>query len=539
METRRHAALTVGMVALLVLSACTQGAPTTASPTAATSAATVSDQTITIALSTVSTFRQLDPHDGAPESSVLGNMYEKLVSLAPGTYEPRPSLAESWQIGESTTTNATYVFKLKRGVKFHDGSEMKSSDVKVSFGRMLSIGRAFGFENLRLIERIDTPDDYTVSFTVKSGGAPFMKVASLVFITSGAAVQAHTVGSDNAAPWFLDKVVGTGPYKLQQWIPNDRMILVRNDDYWGRKPFFKTAVVLTIADPLSQALLIQRGEADIALAVPADQVDQLASDPKLQVLQQPGPANWILSLLNVGDVPTADVHVRRAIAYAMNYDQLHTALGKYFLKTEGPVPSAFMNGWVPPSLYKYDIAKAKEELSKSKFPNGGFTVSVVNRPGRPFLQSAIEILQQGLKQLNITLDIQPLDFAPVLQQFLVWKTENNPSAKRALHGGTLNIPPFIPDAHNYLSTFLWQSSLNFTAYNNPQVESLVTQGLAATSPAQRDALYKQAVELILADSPVIFIGLGNLIGAAKKDLKGFALSYLFHPYTIDIANLSR
>jgi peptide/nickel transport system substrate-binding protein len=246
-----------------------------------------------------------------------------------------------------------------------------------------------------------------------------------------------------------------------------------------------------------------------------------------------------LRLLSQGNTPTSDPHVRRAIAYAMNYERLWTVRGKDLVESDGPVPGTFLGGFIPPNRYEYNLEMARQELAQSGYPNGGFTISVVIPPEDPQQQTALEILQADLASLNIELDIQVRDWVPVYQQFLEWKSENDLEVSRDLQGLTLGMPPLVVDASNYMQIYDCESSLNFISYCNQEVDQLLAEADQAGEIEERIELYRQAIELILEDSPDIYLGLNNTIAVIRDDIKGFKIHRIWHPYGVDIDALSR
>ncbi|OFV81272.1 MAG: hypothetical protein A2W26_06130 [Acidobacteria bacterium RBG_16_64_8] len=463
-------------------------------------------------------------------------MYEALVGLDITTLKPYPLLAESW---ESRASGQSYVFKLRRGVRFHDGTTFTAQDVKLSFDRIVALQKSFGWERLKVIKQIRVIDDYTVEFIIEPGPTPFPILANTVLMVSGDAIRKNEKSGDWANPWFKDKVVGTGPYRLVEWRQNDRFLLARYDGYWGKKPFFKDVVILDVPEASTQTLMILQGQVDVATTIAPDQVDRLRNLPTLNVIQEKGPYNLSLRLLAQGDVPTADRQVRRAIAYAMDYQRLWSVRGKDLIQTDGPIPSVFMGGWRPSNLYTYDLAKARQELAKSKFPNGGFKLTAVIPTGQAHQQTAMEILKAELQKLNIDLDIQVRDWVPVYRDFLRWKSENDPRAQRPIQGLTLGLPPLVVDASNYVQIYECASGLNFIAYCNPEVDKLLETAARSRTVAERDNLYRQAVKIILEDSPDVYIGLNNMTAVVRSDIKGFKIQKIWHPYGVRIDALSR
>ena len=495
--------------------------------------------TVHVAVRQQTAYRRLDPHDA--QGSAWGlweNFYEQLVGVDSETLEFHPLLAESW---ESTDDGQRWVFHLRRGVRFHDGTDFTSEDVKLSFERELALKLSFDWQRLERIKEIRTPDDYTVEFIIESGGVPFYVDAAVVGIVSADAVREHDV-DDFANGWFAENVVGTGPYKLQEWKVNERTVMVRNEDYWGELPYFETAVFLQVPEYTSAVMMIQEGEVDITTIIAPDMLQQLKETPGLRVVEGEGVYPMALRLLCQGDVPTADPHVRRAIAYAMNYPLLYSVRSENFVPTEGPVPSEFLDGWVPSdSLYEYDLDKAREELAKSRYPDGGFEVIVAYERGDEKFRAVMEILQAELAKLNIELNIQATEWSTVRSELLEAKDQGyaGAAATPKYHALTLGKSLGIVDVVNFMALYHSGSSLNFGGYSNPAVDKLLEEADTSTDNDQRIELYKQAIAIILEDSPDIHLGLNRQIEVSRDNIEGHVVNKRYNTWGIDLVKLSR
>ena len=513
-----------------------------ATPPSIVTGSPVSNETVRIAMTTVQeAFNQLDPHDAAGSSmGLLNNLYESLVGVDPGSLKPFPQLAERWDIKDKGTR---YVFYLRKGVKFHDGTELTSDDVKLSFDRIVAKRKHFSWQIVaNRVKSVLPRGKYLVEFVVTPSATPFVVQAEMVKIVSADAVRKHRIGEDYATAYLKDTIVGTGPYKLVQWIPKDRFVIARNDDYWGKKPYFARAILLDVPEISTQTLMVQKGEVDLATmsaqATP-EQVNSLRNTPGLRVIEEPGVTVNFLRIYSKGKTPTADVHVRRAITYAMNYPRYWQVWKQNILRfNSGPVASQLLGGLVPSTLPKYDLDKAREELRQSRFPNGGFKLVGISNVVHPVQQPAYEILKTELAKLNITLNIETRDWVAVYQQMLRWKKETNPDADVHILG--LNLPALVADASFFMSIYECQSDLNFGAYCNTDVDRLITRtASAASTVAERNRAYLKAIELIIADSPDIILGRANHVSVVRRSIEGYVTDKQYHPFGVSIARLSR
>lgn len=513
-----------------------------AGPTPIVRGSPVSSETLRIAMTTVQeSFNQLDPHDAAGSSmGLLNNLYESLVGVDPGSLRPFPQLAERWDERDKGTR---YVFHLRRGVKFHDGTELTSDDVRLSFDRFVAKRKHYGAQIIgNRVKSVRTRGKYAIEFIVTPSATPFVIQAELVKIVSADAVRKHRVGDDYATAYLKDTIVGTGPYKLAQWIPKDRFVMARNDAYWGKKPYFARAILLDVPEISTQTLMVQRGEVDLATIsgkANPEEVNSLRNTPGLRVIEEPGVTVNFLRMYSKGKAPTADVHVRRAITYAMNYPRYWEVWKQNILRFDsGPVSSLMLGGLVPSTLPKYDLERARGELRQSRFPNGGFTLVGIANVVHPVQQPAFEILKSELAKLNITLKIETRDWVAVYQQMLRWKKEANPDANVQILG--LNLPALVADASFFMSIYECQSDLDFAAYCNSDVDKLITKTAAASATvAERNKVYLKAIELIIADSPDIILGRANHVSVVRAGIEGYITDQQYHPFGVSIARLFR
>jgi ABC-type transport system substrate-binding protein len=151
----------------------------------------------------------------------------------------------------------------------------------------------------------------------------------------------------------------------------------------------------------------------------------------------------------------------------------------------------------------------------------------------------MEILQAGLKTLNIELEIQTRDFAPVVAQFRDWKKQNDNNAKREIQGHMLGLGAFMADSWNFLSIYLCNDDLNYMAYCNPAVDAKIRKAGATLDEKERTKLYREAVEQIYLDAPDLYVGLSRQVAVVKKDLTRFELDTIWHPHGVNLAALGR
>jgi peptide/nickel transport system substrate-binding protein len=470
--------------------------------------------------------RTLDPFDQqGRQQADLENVYEPLVYPHRDTFDIRGVLAESWT---STDGGAVWTFKLRRGVKFHDGSDLTADAVKLSFERDRAVNRSAASSLLTDVREVRVVDPLTVQFVLRlAGGPPFLPRMTSLLVASAKALREHA----NEPNWFRDKEAGSGPYMVEEFVARDRMTLRRFDGYWGQKPFFSKAIVLTVLEPASQALMIERGEVDIAYNLPPQSFTQMKQNPQLRVIQVPG--DRVLNFrLNVHHGPFAKLAFRKAVAHAMDYDALQRARSDEISPSEGPVPKQYMNGWLPPNLItKQNLDRARQLLTEAGYRPGEVEVTFNISAGTPRNVTAAEILQANLGKIGVKANIKIVDFAPMftkLQRFA--RTKNPADAEDTM---TLVRGPFVPHPHAYFSSYESGGQSNFMGYENKRVHELFELGYAVE---RRDAdraqeYYRRAVQLIVDDQPDVWFHVEKRVVVMRRDVQGYYMHPIWYPQT--------
>ena len=449
-----------------------------------------------------------DPHIVYDNTILITRgFYEGLVTLKGNTSEIVPRLATSWQ---STPDARTWTFKLRQGVKFHDGTPMTSDAIKLTMERLVKINRGMAYAFHGVVDKIDTPDPATVKFTLTGPDAAFAaKLASVsgCQIVSPAAVQAHVQGDDLAQGWLKDHEAGTGPFVLESYDKGARQIVLSAfPGYWGgwQGQHVKRIIFKIVPEASTQRLMLEQGEADVLTVVAPDVVVALQKEPSIKILRFPTMRIFYIAM-NCQHEVLKDVKVRQALSYAFDYQSARDLIfnGK-LLPLYGPLPSndpAHLSASDKP--YHLNMQQAKQLLSESGHPNGGFTLSLFLFQGDPTFRKAAEILQARLRELNIGVNIQELASSVLLDKAA--KPETAPDLLPVR-----NYPDYADPSAMILGTFgknAWGSAgWNFSFYANDRVEALMKQANGITDPPKRLALFRDAQKIIVQEAPAIFIG---------------------------------
>jgi peptide/nickel transport system substrate-binding protein len=445
-----------------------------------------------------------DPHltNATASYRVVEHVYSGLLRFNE-KLEIQTDLAQEYSNPDPTTYN----FKLRKGVKFHNGREMKAEDVKYSLNRIKDKANASPrAANLAPIETIDTPDEYTVVIKLNAPYAPFLAV--LADFTT--AIVAKEVVDANGGK--MDKVaVGTGPFKFVEYVPNTRIRLEKNPDYFiPGKPYLDGITFQPIPDDTARSTAVRTGTVDIVEYYPPKDLQLLKNDNKL-VLYGDGNNNVRFLAFNLKVKPFDNPKVRQAIAWAIDRGPVLDAAinGAGTQLTAGPFLPGFWPGLQQP-IYKQDIAKAKALLAEAGYPNG-FTAKLSNTPTYSFLGNAGIVVQEQLKAVGINFEIVSKEWSVFLKDYL----DKNFEAVVSGYSG-------FADPHPPLDgTYVSGRQNNFMSYSNPEFDKLVDQASKVSNQAERAKLYQQAQTILANDAPMVFLYAANQYEAAQSYVKGY------------------
>jgi peptide/nickel transport system substrate-binding protein len=331
---------------------------------------------------------------------VYQQMYECLLAMTDDGQGVKPWLAESY---EMAADNMSCTFKLKAGVKFSNGQPMTSADVKFSIDESSKTKGGWEFINTA-IKEVTTPDELTVVVKTKYPWAPLL--ADLSCPNNGIIPKDY---GGKTAKDFYTAPVATGPFMWDTWEKGNFIRLKKNPTYWQPgKPSLDTVTWKVVSDENARAIQLQGGQAHIDVAPPFSSLEQLKATPDVKVELFPSTRTDFI-MMNQTKTPFQDVHVRRAISYAINRE----AMVKNVLFGNGTPANSFLMPTVPfydkntPGI-QYDMDKARAELKQSSVPNG-FTTTWLGLSGDSVDSAISQIMQASLKDLGITLKIQNVD----------------------------------------------------------------------------------------------------------------------------------
>jgi peptide/nickel transport system substrate-binding protein len=451
---------------------------------------------------------QADPTSLDPQKTsltalfhVTEHIYSLLVQLNPDL-TVRPDLAEKWDISPD---GKTYTFSLRKGVKFHSGHPLVAADVKYTFERL--VDKATASPNASLLAPVDsitTPDDSTVVMALTKADASF-----LTNLTGPATAIINKDAVDKNGD--LTKTAdGTGPFKFKEYVPNTRVVLERNPDYYEMgKPYVDGIEMTIAADDTSRTAAVRTGTVDFIEYAPLKDIPSLKSDSSLAMA---GDQNTNIRFvgLNVTRKPFSDLKVRQAIALAVDREAV---LGPAVFGFGTPTVEIFPPGYwagLGTKPEATDIAKAKQLLADAGYPSG-FSTTILSWSQYSFLSNAAVVFQEQLKQIGISADVNLEENAAFIKDYL----DNN--FDLTVSGTSAYVDP----NDIYLRNFGTAQPSNAVRYSNPKADELIAAGVATTDQAKRKQIYQQLQQLLLDDVPWINLYIANQFEAMKTYVKGY------------------
>ena len=454
----------------------------------------------------------LDPHttNATATRNMLENVYDTLV-MFDSSLQIVPGLAESWEASED---GLTWTFSLRPGVTFHNGDPLKASDVAFSVNRIkdpeVASPRSGDFA---VVESVAAPDDRTVVITLAEPFSPLLsKLAqSLNVVVSEAVTKANDDDLNNA-------VIGTGPFKFVEYLPQTRLVLEKNPDFWGVDeagtplPYLNGITFQFYPEPAARTTAIQTGNADWIEYVPAPDVEILEADDSVNVVGGLS-SNFRSLYLNVTRPPLDNPMVRQALSYAIDEQAIvDVALfGAGGVAASGTtVPNGNFYA-VEASPYRgQDLEKAQALLDEAGYGDG-FSFDLYVTSTYDFLRTPAEIIQANLAEIGVTANIVAEDWSiylPTVQEYDFDATILGESGQSD------------PDDFLY-DVFHTGGGGNFGEYSSPDLDALLEEGRRASDQDERKQIYLDAQNLILDEAPHVFLFHSAQYEALRTNVQGF------------------
>ena len=489
----RTSVLLSGGMALVVACGSPQ-APASSGPVSAPAAATSATgpkKGGTLRVGLTVDVATLDPHlSGSKiDRQVYHNLYDPLLILDE-KLGIQPNLAESWQ----TPDPKTLIFKLRQGVKFHDGTDFNAEAVRLNFDRMANDPKSVRKGEVANIASTEAVDTVTLKINLKQ---PDSSLLATLTDRAGMMISPTALQKLGADLGHDATGAGTGPYQFVEWVPDDHLLLKRNDTYWRKDggPYLDQVRYRPIPDDTVKLQSLQGSEIDVLDYLAPRNVSIAKADSNLVVIDVPSLAAFWL-MLNTTKPPFDDKNLRLALTYAMDVDAIVKGV---YLGVGVPA-----NGPISPSSWAYDdsIKPLQRDLSKAKqfLAAGGkaegfsFNFEVVNVPLG--IQEG-EVVKAQLAEAGITCNVVPVDGARQLAD------GNNKTYDMTSYDWSGRPDP---DGNTYQFFHTTPGvSLNWSGISNPQLDQLLEQTRQVSDHAERKKLYSSAIQILHEEAPAVFV----------------------------------
>ena len=410
-----------------------------------------------------------------------------------------PRLAQSW----SNPDHHTWEFKLHQGVKLHDGTELTAADVVFSFDRSMNDNESRQAPTLRSIAGMEAPDPYTVRIRTKTPDAAFLDRLNNQIILSKAVFEQRGQEAADRQP------IGSGPFKFKEWIPGQRLVLVKNPDYWGAfKSGWDEVLFRAIPEEEARITALLNGEVDVIANVSPQNVDRLNSSGHARAVVNRGDRLLFLGLNPIVE-PLKSQKVRQAIAHAIDRDAIVQGIlqGRAY-RLDGPIgPGMYSYDPELKPTYPFNLERARQLLAEAGYPNG-FEVefySPIDRYTRDKDIAAAIVNMLDKIGIKVTLRTQE------------WATFNDALGRGQLPMYLIGRTSVV-DPSEYLHLyFRTGASRRLVGFSDPEVDAALLAEQQEFDPGKRLQLLRKAQSVIMEQSPVVFLlQYQNAFGASNR-----------------------
>lgn len=456
----------------------------------------------------------LDPAN-IPDTNAISatrGIYDTLVKFDQDL-ELQGGLAESWEISDDSLT---YTFHLRKGVKFHDGTDFNAQAIVTNYERIVDkennlrqrrtyiVTNPDGSEKQR-IASIETPDDYTVVYNLTEAWSPFINRLTQFCVISPTALEEY----GNA---IMNNPVGTGAFKFQEWEEGDHTTMVRNDEYWGEVPSVDSVTIREVPEAGSRTAMLQTGEADFIYPIPSDQIAAVKGADDINVHVDDSNIMRYVTL-NMDLPELSDQKVRQAMNYAIDKEAYIQVMYNGNAKAATSLVPSIIHGYVEQEAYAYDLEKAKELMKEAGYEDG-FKLTLWGDNSSQEIKGMTFVKQQ-LEQINIDVEVLPMEPATVSDKIYVDRDEAeinmwyvNWSASDFTMDGSLRSLLY--------STMVPPTSANTAYYENPEFDALLDDGLHTADENEQHDIYAQAQKMAWEAAPWLFLGNDEVLYSTKS-----------------------
>jgi peptide/nickel transport system substrate-binding protein len=472
-----------------------------------------------------------DPHAGSDDAICMlwRNTYDALLRFEADPPRLMPNLANTWEVSADARS---YTFHLDPDARFHDGSPVDAAAIRYSFERLLRLRKGNAWMISGVVEpgSIEVVDARTIRFNLTQPFAPFLQVLPWLFIVNPRLTEANK-GKDDGQTFLRTNIAGSGPFVLRRAEPSNLYEFERVRDGWHREGGnLDRAVWKIVRETSIQRLMIEHGDAHIAVNLSADDMMSVQRHPHVSSVIKPEYQNFLLRM-NTKHGPLTDVNLRKAISYALDYQGMLNESG-YAVRTVGPIPPGMKGFDRTLTAYQTDLVKARSYLAKTPYADGKLRLTLTHISGQEQQRRWSLVLLDSLKRLNIELDIRPLTWPDLVAS--ARSPETCPDILALYTGAEYD------DADDMAFNF-YHSSRNGgwqnPTYSNPETDRLLLAARGETDERRRLDLYSQFQRHVLNDAPDLWIVSVFRKLAFRSNVSGFVYTPL-RPAAIDLLPLS-
>src|SRR5881296_425386 len=414
-------------------------------------------------------------------NNMLEHIYDRLLDRDPRTFKPKPMLAESWRIVNDTT----WEFKLRKGVRFHNGEPFTAHAVKATIDYALDPANKTHFTAAAywgLVREVQVVDDHTVRFLTKQ---PWPNLIDSASLTNGLVLPAKAL-RELAPAKLSERPIGTGPFKFVEWKRDERLVLEKNPDYWQGPADVSRVTFRFIPEFSSRLAALLSGEIDIMKDVPPHTVDAVERSGRARLRSAVSSRINYLALVNLRPGPMHDLRVRRAVNHAVDVDELIAQVLKgRATKICGPLSPANVD-YAPVECYKHDPARAVALLREAGHDPAKLQLTLDTPSGRYPLDKDVSLaIAAQLQRLGITVNVVVNEWGTHLDKI---KNRNTGDTFFLGWGPSLFGQGVIEP--------LFQASQTYASYgNNPAIDAKIARAVTLVDPKARAAAYAELQKL--------------------------------------------
>ena len=516
--TRHLRASVFALATAFLVAACS---PTTqpAGSAAPSAIAPVAGGAVTIPIGADPTLNPWSPNAFVESLFINRVIFEGLTK--PGKdLAPAPDLAETWS---SAADGLSWTFKLRSGVKWSDGQPFSADDVVFTFNNVV-LNKDLGAQNAAsyaAVKTVTAVDPNTVRFDLSR---KFAALPSFLAYNAGI-LPKHVLSADPLKTTSFNKgvPVSTGPFKVEKYTSGQSVSLIRNDNYFGPKPYLDKVVFTVVPDPNTQIAQALSGDITMMILDNKAAIDRVKSASGLTVAARPLVQYYWLAL-NQTDPRFTDVRVRQALLQAIDRQAIIKSVelgyGSIANSPITPALAAYFDSSLV-SKYPYDQQKAKDLLAQAGWKPGAS--GVLEKDGKPFqftmdvgqrgvLEPVNALIQQDLKKIGVVADLNTMEWNSYIQKVVV----------RREYTATVNwwTYPSDPDVFPYYHSTAAGKGFNIPGYQDPKLDDILVQGQSATDLEARKAVYKQLQAYTSDTLPYLFLWYPQEIDVMSSSLRG-------------------